>query len=240
MKIKPILKVHENKSQIAEWIIQKFPENYQSMNYFEPFVGSGCILLNKDPSIEEVVNDLDEGLMNIWRAIRDESKTFFNKIKRIDYKESTFERHKNKKENDYLNKAVSEFVLRQMSKSGQKKFFLPKEKTKKTKDWIGLIDKVNPIFERIKNVYFLNKNALEIINSFSNPNCLMYCDPPSFQEKDSEMDANQHIELGEVLNSFRGKVLISAQNSSIYKRVYSNWNRKSIPGKPKESIWLNF
>lgn len=241
MKIKPIVKVHENKGQIAEWIIQKFPENYQKMNYFEPFVGSGYILLNKEPSIEEVINDADRGLINVWRAIRDEYKNFYNKVKRVEYKESIFEKYKNKKDSDdYMNNAVAEFVIRQMSKSNDKKSFLPKEKTKKVKEWNLLLERFEPIFERIKNVYILNRNALEIINSFSNPNCFMYCDPPSFQEKNPEMDANQHIELGEILNDFRGKVLISAQNSSIYKRIYAGWNRKGVPGKPKESIWLNF
>lgn len=224
---------------MASWLVERFPPNYQNMTYFEPFVGSGSVLLTKEPSKEEVINDSDEGLISVWRALRDEPKHFLQRVKRMEYKEKTFDRCKNDNGEDYICTAVKEFALRQMSKSGQKKVFLPKEGKIKCKDcWKSIFELVPDISERIQNVYILNKDALKTIKSFSNENCLMYCDPPEIDG--AEMNANKHIELGEVLNEFRGKAIISATNSALYKRIYAKWNRKGVPGHAKESIWMNF
>jgi DNA adenine methylase len=237
MKIKPIIKTPENKNHLAEWVVDKFPQNYKEMTYFEPFLGSGSVLLYKEPSVEEVVNDSDSGLISIWRSLRDEPKLFSSKIKRIKYKEEIFKKYQNKKDQDYLNVAVTDFILRHMSKSGQKRLFLSRE-SKSKEIWGGALQRVLDISKRLKEVHMLNRNSIEIIGAFSKENCLMYCDPPSI---DSEtMDSNKHVELGDLLRDFRGKVIISSQNTALYKRIYASWNRKGVPNKPKESIWLNF
>jgi DNA adenine methylase len=237
MRLKPIIKVSESKSYLVSWIIEKFPEGYQNMVYIEPFLGSGGVLLNKEPSREECANDLDPGVMDIWRALRDEPKLFTSKARRMEYKEATFKRLLKKKETDYLARAVNEFVLRQMSKSGLKKHFLPKEKSVKCKDcWQEVFEKIPAISERIDKVHLLDQDAIKILGSFSHKDTLAYCDPPSTKE----MSPDKHVELGEVLKNFKGKVVISGSNTPLYKRIYSGWVRKGIPGRPKECIWTNF
>lgn len=240
-RLRPVIKINESRSSVSEWIVDKFPENYREMTYLEPFVGGGSVLLNKDPSVEEVINDSDSELMGSWRSIRDECKLFVSKIKRIEHKEAIFKRYQKKHETDYLNVGVKDFVLRHMSKSGLKKTYLPKEKNVKCGDcWCDILDSVPEVSERIKDVFILNKDALTIIRAFSHKDCLIYCDPPSSQGKDSEMDVNKHVELSEALKEFRGKVIISAANTALYRRLYAGWARKGIPGDSKDSIWLNF
>jgi len=239
LKLKPIIKLNDSKSHLVPWILDKFPENYQKMNYLEPFVGAGSVLLNKEPSLEEVANDADSGIVDLWRAVRDESKAFVAKTKRMEYKESTFSRCNGRIDEDYLGRAVCEFALRQMSKSGMKKVFLPKDGKVKCKDcWHSILDRVPAIQERIRKVHFLNKDALSIIRAFSHENTLIYCDPPDPNDE-GVMDSNKHIELSELLREFRGKAIISARNCALYKRLYAGWTRKGVPGK-NESIWLNF
>lgn len=221
------------------WILDKFPENYREMTYLEPFLGGGSVLLNKDPSREEVANDLDSGIIDIWRAVRDEPKAFMSRTRRMEYKETTFSRCQSRGDEDYLGRAVCEFALRQMSKSGLKKVFLPKDGKVRCKDcWAAMLDRVPAMEERIRGVHFLNKDAMSIMRAFSHENTLVYCDPPE-PEEGGAMDANKHIELSDLLKEFRGKVVISARNSALYKRLYAGWTRKGVPGR-NESIWLNF
>lgn len=240
-KLRPVIKVNESKTYLAEYVVEKFPENYREMTYLEPFVGGGSVLLAKDPSVEEIANDIDGGIANTWRAIKDEGRSFVSKVKTIEYNEGVFQRFQKKNETDYLKCAIKDFALRHMSKSGLKKTYLPKEKNTKCKDcWCDMLGRVPEVSERVKDVFFLNKDALGIIKAFSHANALLYCDPPSMQEKSPEMDANKHMELSELLKEFRGKVIISAANSALYKRLYGGWTRKGVPGRPKESLWLNF
>lgn len=239
LKLKSIIKLNDNKAHLVPWILDKFPEGYQNMTYLEPFLGGGSVLLNKDPSVEEVANDIDQGIVDIWRAVRDEPKTFLSKTKRMEYKESVFSRCHGRKDDDYLGRAVCEFALKQMSKGGLKKVFLPKAGKVMCKDcWQGVLEKVPAIHERINKVYFMNKDAAAIIRAFSHENSLVYCDPPELEEE-GIMDSNKHIELSEILREFKGKAIVSAKNCALYKRLYAGWSRKGVPGK-NESIWLNF
>lgn len=239
LKLKPIIKLNDSKSHLVPWILDKFPEGYRSMTYLEPFLGSGSVLLNKDPSAEEVANDIDGGMIDLWRAVRDEPKAFVSKTRRMEYKESTFSRCQKSTSSDYLDRALCEFALRQMSKSGLKRVFLPKDGKVRCKDcWHSILEKVPDIKERINKVHFLNKDALSIIKAFSHENSLVYCDPPA-PEDGGVMDSNKHIELSELLRGFRGKVIISAHNCALYKRLYAGWTRKGVPER-NESIWLNF
>lgn len=210
------------------------------MNYLEPFVGSGTVLLNKEPSLEEVANDADSGIIDIWRVLRDEPKAFVSKAKRMEYKESTFAKCQGSKDDkDYLVRALCEFSLRHMSKGGAKKNFIPKSGKVHCKDcWSGFLEKVPAIQKRIDSVHFVNKNAMSIIRAFSNENCLVYCDPPEIEDG-GDMDANKHIELSEILHEFKGKAIITARNSALYRRLYTGWTRKGVPGK-NESVWVNF
>jgi DNA adenine methylase len=81
MKLKPIVKVNETKNYLTSWIIEKFPENYRELKYIELFLGGSSVLLNKDPSIEEVGNESNIDVLRIWQSIRDEPKLFISKLK---------------------------------------------------------------------------------------------------------------------------------------------------------------
>ncbi|MFF7576840.1 DNA adenine methylase [Streptomyces sp. NPDC008061] len=57
------------KQRLASWIVSLLPEHD---HYVEPFAGSLSVLLAKQPSRMETVNDLDGELMTFWRVLRDQ------------------------------------------------------------------------------------------------------------------------------------------------------------------------
>ena len=96
------------------------------MTYVEPFCSGAAILLNKNPSETEVICDIDDGIVAMFKGIRDEPKEFISRIKRTKYSERAFKIAFNKSQNefeDYLDKAVNEYILRKMSRGGLKKVF---------------------------------------------------------------------------------------------------------------------
>lgn len=234
--MKPVIKVSSGRGKIAPWIVERFPASYREMTYVEPFLGDGCVFLQKDPSREEVLNEPDEGLASVWRAMRDEPGLLVSKLKRTVYSESTFKRHQNRTgTGDYLSLAISEFLLRQMSKSGMKKSFVPRSESSECRGcWKGLFESMESVHERVKESFFLCRNAVEVLKVFSNENTLAYCDLPEGLADDVR------VEIGEALRDFRGKVIVLGQNSAINRRTYDGWNRRGLPGNPKESAWINF
>jgi DNA adenine methylase len=237
MGLKPVIKASSSRQKVAEWIIERFPENYREMVYLEPFLGDGSVLLSKDESIEEVICDSDQSLVNIWRAVRDEQHLFSSKVKRISHAKETFDRYHKASGGDYLTEAVREFVLRHMSKSALKKTYIPREEGLKCRDcWCDLFERMPSVQERIEKVFILNKDALEALKAFNQEECLVFCDPPAIENGSSEF----HSELGAILRDFRGKAVVCARNSAMYRRMYSQWTRKSLPGGSNESVWVNF
>ena len=210
------------------------------MTYLEPFLGCGSVFAQKDPSKEEVLNDPDCNVMSVWRAVRDEGELFVSKIKRTKYSESTFKRHGSTKEDeDYLAVAVREFVLRHMSKNGMKKSFVHREKSEDCRVcWKGLLESVNSVRERIEPSFLLCRGPTEILKAFDGPGTFVYCNSPEVDEETNSPE--RHAEIGAILKDYRGKVLIVGPNSALYRRMYTGWNRKGLPGNPKESIWANF
>ena len=262
--MRPPFKCHGGKSYLAKWIIENLPSNYQEMLYFEPFCGGASVLLNKEPSQEEVINDLDENIIILFRILRDQCTQFLRKIKRVDYEEVHFDAALKRKEfSDDLHRAINEFILRRMSRGGLRKAFAWSNRKRggqpgEINAWETILDLIPEISQRLQKVIILNKSAIELLKLFDEPNVLVYADPPYLHETRESPDAythemaiDDHIALADVLNGFKGKVLISGYPSRLYSKLYKNWRceKKKIANhasqqkvKPikMELLWCNF
>ena len=240
MNLRPVIKPTNNKNYLNSWIIEKFPTNYTEMNYLDPMTGAGDIFLSKEKSMEEVINDNDVKIVNIWRALRDENKNLLTRIKRIKCNKETILKHQKENKKDYLCEALSEIFLRQLSSGGLKKKFPLKSGKISIADYSNnIIEKIKTLEERLKDTFILNMNPLRLIESFDNEKTFVYADIPSMKNLE-KMNANEHVELSEIFNNFRGKIMIKSHNNATYKRLYKNWTRKSLPKQKNESIWINF
>jgi len=220
MKIKQIAKV-KNNGILDSWVISIFPQNYEKMDYVEPF-GKSTVFLNKKSSefpCVEVINNIDCGISNIFKALRDDANMFIGRLKRVKYCENTFERFLKINGGDSFDKGIGEFVLRQMSRGGLKKKFQPSIDD----SWELAIEQLYLISNRIKNLYIFNKSPLSIIQAFDDINTLIYVITPPIT-KDSEMTAEEHAKLSDYLHQFRGKVVIGAYQNAFYRKHYIEEN----------------
>lgn len=266
-KMRPPFKIHGGKFYLSSWIIKHFPEGYQEMDYLEPFAGALSVFLNKDKSSTEYINDTNLGIIQIFRALRDEPKTFITRIKRTRYTERVFNRSVNregKEFDDYMDHAINEFILRRMSRGGLKKAFgwSTRKRGGQPGDlnaWETIIEQLPLIADRLKNVQIFQKNAHYVIKAFNEENMLCYCDPPYLPDVrtspsaygDDEMSTDDHIALSQALLAFKGKVIISGYPSTLYNRIYGDWRcvKKKIANhssqqKTKkyktECLWMNY
>ena len=119
MKIRPPFKTHGGKAYLAQWIIEHFPADYEQYAYIEPYIGGGSVLLNKNPSKMEIINDLNLGTIQVYRALRDNPEKFITALKKTRYCKKNFEQAKNTKTyKNYLEHAYNEIVTRRMSRGG--------------------------------------------------------------------------------------------------------------------------
>ena len=189
-------------------------------------------------------------MLNIYRAVRDGPLELIRKANLFKHSQEDFEKiEKRKQFEDYLDQAVNDLLLRRTSKNGLKKSYI---KTANIKSWKDSISLLSQNSERLREVFILNKSAIESIKAFDAEDTLLYCDPPYLHDTkvsklvyDSEIKPEDHIELHQVLNDFSGKIILSGCISPLYKRLYKNWNmsKKRInttKDKRTEIIWTNF
>lgn len=77
----PIVKWVGGKRQLLKEIIPRVPSSFST--YVEPFVGGGAVLFDLAPS-RAIINDSNEELINVYRAIRDNPKDLVSKLHRHD------------------------------------------------------------------------------------------------------------------------------------------------------------
>lgn len=267
-KLRPPVKTHGGKYYLCNWVIEHFPKNYIDLTYCEPCCGGASVFLNKMPAEEEVINDLDKGVISIFKALRDEPKEFINKIKKLQYVEETFTKAQKRAEepfDDYIDKAVNEYVLRRMSRGGLKKAFAWSERLRggKTGDvnaWETMVEVLPEIAERVKKLHVLNNNFKEVVKVWDAENVLMYVDPPylpitrakgSEDLYDNEMSVEDHIDLLAFIKDAKSKVIISGYNSPLYNKYLKGWKvvKKEVANhssqqKSKERryecLWMNY
>lgn len=124
--------------------------------------------------------------------------------------------------------------------------------------WLGCIEGLADVYDRLKLVVVLCDNALKVIKQQDGERTLFYLDPPHVHNTRSTTDAYQyemneaaHYELLSTIQQCHGRVMLSGYPNELYDRTLHDWNRhdreidnKVSGGASKrvmtESLWCNF
>lgn len=263
-KLRPVVKIHGGKFFLCEWVIGNFPDDFENMTYIEPFAGAASTLCNKKPSKEEVISDLDKGIYNILKVVRDDCQEFISRLKKVKYTKETFETALLQTTFDNkIDMALNEFILRRMSRGGLKTAFAWSNRKRGDKPgdqnaWETILKILPIISKRLQYVYILNQPALSVLSAFNDPGTFVYVDPPYLPETrvstkayECEMTVDDHLDLAAVLKGFKGKVLLSGYPSPLYNRLFKDWRcaKKKIANHASqqknkdiktECLWANY
>lgn len=80
--MKPLLKWAGGKRHIAHEVSSRFPEDWRSGTYFEPFIGGGALFLYLNPR-RAVLGDINAHLVKFYIDVRDAPETLVAKISQI-------------------------------------------------------------------------------------------------------------------------------------------------------------
>jgi len=264
-KLRPVFKIHGGKFYLSDWVIGNFPDNYTELNYGEPFVGAGSVFLNKKPSRQEWINDLDRGIVSIWLALKEKPYEFLGRLNALEYCENSFNEALIAELTDIkgVDLAINEFILRRMSRGGLKKAFGWSDRQRgglpgDVNAWRTILEQLPAVVKRMENVCVTYNNAFDIIQKMNSADALIYCDPPYLAQTrqspnayECDMIEEDHVKLAETLNQFQGKVVLSGYPSPLYDELYSGWVQKrrlianhASQQKKKEHkeecLWMNY
>jgi DNA adenine methylase len=121
--------------------------------------------------------------------------------------------------------------------------------------WLGSVEGLPEIAERLLRVQIENRPAIEVIRLYDDQKTLFYCDPPYPHESrgDSkaygfEMTNAQHQSLAQLLCKAKGKVAVSGYRCELMETLYKDWRRCDAPKKNchsikkprQEALWINY
>lgn len=258
---RPIVRYHGGKWKLAPWIISQMPSHEY---YVEPFGGGGSILLRKDRCRQEVYNDLDREIVNLFRVVRDQGYSLQKKLADTPYSRDEFALSYTPSA-DPLEQARRTVVRGFMgfgsaASSGEKTGFRAQNHGNGTScagDWKNYPEALEATIERMRGVVIENTDATSLISQQDHVDALLYCDPPyvhSTRKKTKpyckkgyrfEMSDDDHIALAKTLHSASGMVMLSGYSSPLYDELYGGWariDREALADGAKlrlESLWFN-
>ena len=208
------------KSKLKKRIINLFPKDYENMIYIEPFVGGGSVFFSKEPSKEEIINDKDKDLIDVYKGFK---KYDFDKIKKDTdgiYPKEEFYKIRDNIPKDNYNKFLRLFKLFKLSYFGKLRSPMKRNKISLRENYT----------ERLKNTKIFNSDYKTIIKKYDSPNSLIYLDPP--YEESSEKHYKHNIidyeELKNILSKIKGKFILSINKSDRIKDLFKNFNISEI------------
>jgi len=207
--------------------------------YVEVFGGAANLLLAKEPSAVEVYNDIDSGLVNFFRVLRDKNKfqKFYEQVVLMPYsREEYYECGETwDKEEDDVQMAVKWFVVARQSFSGKFGDGWSYAVTHSVRGmaspisrYWGAIDMLPEVAERLLRVQIEHNDFRKILKAYDTENTFFYLDPPYVLDTRTcavyryEMALEDHQELVDMLLHITGKAMLSGYDNEIYRQLEQN------------------
>jgi DNA adenine methylase len=275
--VAPILRTQTPKKLIAfgwyggkfshlDWLLPQLPDCF---HYCEPFAGSGAVLLNRKPSSVETYNDIDGEVVNFFKVLREEKDTLIEQIALTPFSREEFgiacELNPNitnieRARRFYIRARQVRTGLAQTASIGR---WANCKSTSRSgmsgvvSRWLGGVEQLAFIAERLLRVQIENRPALDVISLYDSKDTLFYCDPPYIHSTRGdakaykfEMDNYDHTKLAERLNAIEGFVAVSNYDCKLMDELYpsNKWTKIYAPLKTihstkdvrQEVLWVNY
>jgi len=261
----PVIRYHGGKFRLASWVIRHFPRH---TCYTEAFGGAAGVLIQKERAYAEVYNDLDGGIVNLFRVLRSESKRaqlieqlIFTPYARDEFDlawEST---------DDEIERARRIIIRAQMgfgsagATKGKTGFRIDTKRKYGTAQslWAEYPEHLAQIGQRLQGVLIENRDAIQVLKDHDAPTTLHYVDPPYMHDTRHvgakfghyyrhELEDSQHIQLLETLTSLNGMVILSGYSNEMYDDYLKGWTKRTTQsriashrgvGLRTECLWIS-
>jgi DNA adenine methylase len=250
-----------SKQRIAPWIASLLPT---CGHYVEPYCGSLSVLLAKQRSPMETVNDLDGELMLFWRILRDRPDDLIRVCALTPHGRAEMLAAHEPAE-DELEQArrvwvrLSQSLGGQLRKNGWRHYVNPGAKGNFGMPAYldGYVDRMAAVAERLHAVSLESMPALDLIAKYGrHAEVLLYVDPPylgttreaTTRYRHEMKTPAEHRDLASALTDCLATVVLSGYHSPLYDDLYDGWHvyeQASMTGNGKgdkarvEVLWAN-
>lgn len=263
---RPLLRYHGGKWRLAPWILAHVAPH---RTWVEPFAGAGSVLFRKPRSYSEVLNDLDDSVVNLYRVLRDPPKA--TELRRLveltPYCRAEFVECFRPADDavEHARRTLIRYwfgfgsgAARTPGSTGFRNN-AKREGSTPAHDWRGFPDHLANIIERLRGVTIDCEDAFACIKRHDAVQTLFYVDPPYLPATRTaisgrngrkamyahELDDAGHQRLLATLANVKGMVLLSGYDSPMYREQLPTWRvvvkqaRGDGACERTECLWIN-
>lgn len=250
--LRPPLVYYGGKQRSARTIADLLPAH---THYVEPFAGSLSVLLAKDKTRLETVNDLDGDLMLFWRALRDRPQELARVCALTPHSRAERDLARQRPDGlDELERARRVWVCLTQGRTG----------TLRNTGWrfdssdhanismpgrlAGYVARMEAVAERLASVSLECRPALDVVAAYGHKrHTLLYIDPPYLASSRNghnyrhEMcHDDEHRALAAALHECVATVVVSGYASKLYdEHLFADWYRCELPAATSQGgSWL--
>jgi DNA adenine methylase len=226
------------KGNLARWILRYLPKGHI---YVEPFAGAASVFWHlPEPYPVEVLNDLDQRIVNLYRVLQDREKfrELLHRLIWTPYSRAEFARALEilkDPEADEVSRAWAFFVAQNQGFGGKARAVghwgrsiakIDRGMSEAVNKWRGRLKVLSHWHRRLSRVQIDSIDGVEAIRYWDTPDTVFYVDPPYIPESRAdyqtvryhhEFPLEDHQRLVGVLLQVKGKVLLSAYDHPAYR-----------------------
>ena len=226
------------KFYLVNRLVALFPKH---KTYVEPFCGSAVILLNKKPSFQEVINDKNDDIINLFNVVKNKPEEFYESFRYTFSARTTFYQLVQQDPSTLtdVQRAFRFFYIQRHAINGiQGRYsFRTSRGSKQTVNYNTLKRLIDTVYERIKDVKIENLDFREVFKSYDHKRNFFYLDPPYHEERHSQGKKCEYqhtftykdfTDLKDCCTKMQGKFLMSLNNTPYIRELFSDFIIKSI------------
>jgi len=231
MNGKPFFPWMGGKRRLAKHILPEFPEH---QCYVEPFCGAAALFFMKDPAKVEVINDINNDVINLYRVVQHHFEEFVRHFKWSLVSRELFK---------WLNQTPAEtltdiqrasrfYYLQRMSFGGQtrNRSFGVSATNPPMLNLLRLEEDLSQAHLRLSRVFVEHLDWAKCIEKYDRPNTLFYLDPPYWETAGYGVDFpfEQYERMAKLAGDIDGRMVISINDHPDIRRVFGGLRMKAV------------
>ena len=224
--MKGFIRYFGGKSRLAKTIINKIPEH---TCYVEVFSGAASVFFAKEASVAEVINDLDNDLVTLYRSIKHHPEELYRQFKFSLVARSEFEREQevNAETLTDIQRAARYLYLQKNSFGGDVvgQSFGTSTTGKPRLNLLTLENTIEEAWRRLIHVVIECKDFRDLIPRYDRPHSFFFLDPPYWNIPGYKYDFAEQdfLDLVEILRKLKGKFLMTINDTPEIREIFKGF-----------------
>lgn len=220
---KPLVPWIGGKRKLADHILPLFPEH---QCYAEPFSGAAALFFLKEPSQVEVLNDVNDDLVNLYRVVKNHLEELYKQFKWVLSSRQNWEWMQSTPPETLtdIQRAARFLYLQKLAFGGkvEGQCFGTSATSRPRFNIFTLEQDLADAHYRLANATIEHLDWKKVIEKYDRPGTLFYCDPPYWQTEGYGVPFGfeEYEQMAHLANTIQGHMIISINDHPDIREVF--------------------